>query len=226
MDVPDPPRPAAVTVVRVALERVAPGASEDLRLLERLGPGEIELIRTLGFAADRDRAVTARAAARLELGHRMGIHPRMVPLVGADAGDVRVTVAGTDLSISWSHSQDWVALAVAQGRPVGVDIERVPERLPVAALERIGLRSLEEFVAREAAGKVTGAGLTGDWPAAVTVRSLKAPEGYLAAAAAAGDDWTVDQVPLAAPEPPASASAVATGAWELEPLISARSLQR
>lgn len=215
-----------MTVVRVTLEPVAPGAAEDLRLLEWLGPGELELISTLGFAADRDRAVTARAAARMELGRRLGTHPRMVPLLGADARGVRATVAATDLTVSWSHSHDWVALAVAQGRAVGVDIERRPERLPVTALQRIGVQSLREFVAREAAGKVTGTGLGADWPAGVTARSLRAPDGYLAAVAALGDDWTVDQTPFDALEPPASASAVATGVWDVEPLMSARPLRR
>jgi hypothetical protein len=67
---------------------------------------------------------------------------------------------------------------------VGVDIERRPDIIPVKALRALGLESLEEFVAREAAGKVTGQGLGETWPAGVAVRPLLAPAGYVAAVAA------------------------------------------
>jgi len=201
-----------MSVVCVQLVPVFAGAAHDAVLVGRLGAGEWEAIRSLGFAADRDRAVTARATARLELGRRLGIQPGRVPLQASAAGGAPL-VAGTSLTVSWSHSGDWVALAVTEGRSVGVDIERLPASTPTIALRRIGVQSMQEFVDCEAIGKVLGQGLTTSRPPDVSVRPVEAPVGYVAAVAAPGDDWILD---LRAPEPapPFSASAGAIGAWD------------
>ncbi len=165
------------------------GAGTDRGLLELLTMAERETVLRLGFAADRDRAVTARAAARLELGRRLGVPPACVPLVRQAGG--KPFVDGLGLGVSWSHSGSWIALALAEDRAVGVDIERIPERVPIDALVRFGVTSLADFVAREAAGKVTGQGLVGDSPPGVRAQVLHAPAGYLAAVAAPGADWCV-----------------------------------
>jgi hypothetical protein len=222
MGVSGAPRSVPVTVVEVTLERVVAGAAQDPLVLEWLGPGDIEAIGRLGFPADRDRAATARALVRGELGRRLGVHPRSVPWVGGDGGGIRPEGLGAELMVSWSHSGGWVALAIARGRPVGVDIERVPKRLSITALKRIGVGSLEEFVAREAAGKVSGAGLGGAWAPGTSVRRLRSPDGYLAAVAAPGADWIVRQSLPDALNPPPSSWAVAPGVWALEPIMPAR----
>ena len=145
---------------------------------------EVERISTLGFAADRDRAVTARSAARRRLGERLGLAPRDVPLrTDRDLSNGRPVVAGTDLRVSWSHSGAWVALALADGLDVGVDVEELTGALDV---------DVEGLVAREAAGKAAGVGLFGTVPVGVEVRALPAPVGYVAAVAAVGADWTVE----------------------------------
>jgi len=213
-----------LTVVHVQLVPVVSGAAEDPLLVGRLGAGEWERIRLLGFAADRDRAVTARAAVRQELGHRLGVQPRLVPLTAPEATGGRPVVRGTTIGVSWAHSGDWVALALAGDRPVGVDIELVPVEVPLGALRRIGVSSLREFVAREAAGKVTGDGLCARWPSEASVRALEVPAGYLGAVAALGDDWTLDVQPWEPSEPPAFASAAATGLWDLTGIGSRRTV--
>jgi hypothetical protein len=213
-----------MTVVHVQLVPVVPGAADDPVLVGRLGAGERETIGSLGFAADRDRAVTARAAARLELGRWLGRQPRLVPLLSSDVTGGRPVIRGTNIQISWSHSGSWVALSLARGRPVGVDIELLPEPIPVGALRRIGLRSMEDFVAREAAGKVTGQGLTTTWPSGVSVRLFEAPAGYLGAAAALGEDWSLELRPAELRDPPASASATAIGLWDITGAGSRRML--
>jgi hypothetical protein len=177
-----------VTVVDVWLVPVVAGAANDPALCSLLGAGERDAVASLGFAADRDRAVTARAAARRELGHRLGVHPRHVPLVIRG----RAVVAGADVGVSWSHSGTWVALALAADRAVGIDIEAVPRLVPYEALALMGARSVEDFVAAEAAGKATGRGLVSPTSADLRVCRLSAPAGYLAAVAAPGDDWSVD----------------------------------
>jgi len=203
-----------VTVVDVHVVPVVSGAAEDPVLARTLASEEWNAAMLLGFAADRDRAVTARAAARLELGRRLGVHPRVVPLLGPEVTGGRPVVAGTGLELSWSHSGTWVALAIATGRAVGVDIEELPDQVPVRALATVGLSSLEEFVAREAAGKATGSGLCGSLPSNVCARPFDAPVGYLGAVAAPGNDWSIELKPFEPGEPPAVASAVAPGVWD------------
>ncbi|MEO6121990.1 MAG: hypothetical protein ABIW46_09050 [Acidimicrobiales bacterium] len=177
---------AMSSVVEVWLVAVTPGAAADPSVLAQLGPGEVEDLSSLGFAADRDRAVCARVAARVELGRRLGLDPAAVPLLTRSGRPP--AVAGHDVGVSWSHSGAWVALAVGQGRAVGVDIEQVPAQpVPPDALAAVGAGSLEEFVALEAAGKAAGRGLAGEWPEGVTARPLRAPPGYVAAVAAYGD---------------------------------------
>jgi hypothetical protein len=204
-----------VTVIDVRLVPVVRGAADDPVLIGCLGVGEWEAIHSLGFAADRDRAVTARAAARLELGSRLGVHPRFVPLIPDETTGGRPVVRGANVGISWSHSGNWVALALARGRSVGVDIEAVPERVPVKALMRIGLGSIQDFVAREAAAKATGVGWSDSWPSGVRVRPFTAPTGYLGAVAAPGRDWSVSLLPPELDDLPAEASARAVGVWEM-----------
>jgi hypothetical protein len=107
-------------------------------------------------------------------------------------GDENRWIADTDLTVSWSHSGDWIALAIADGLPVGIDIEKVPDQLDLAALAEIGVASLEEFVALEAASKATKCVYAPSWPPDITVRRLAAPQRYVAAVAAPGDEWIVE----------------------------------
>jgi len=202
-----------VNVVEVQLVPVVAGAAEDSRLLARLSDRDRESVRFLGFAADRDRAVTARAAARLELGRRLGMRPQAVPLLLADGTCGRPVVQGSRIGVSWAHSGAWVALAFARDRPVGVDLEQIPDRVQLGALAAVGVHSLEEFVAHEAVGKATGEELATRLPADVQARPFEAPEGYLGAVAAFGD-WRLRLVP-SPPTPPARASAAAIGLWDL-----------
>lgn len=170
--------------IDVAFVRVEPGAATDPATMADLAPAEYELVYRLGMAADRDRRATAHAAARRELGRRLGVHPSRVPLAMSPAG--QPVVGRTGVGVSWSHSGRWVALAITQNGAVGVDIERRPGETPVRALRMLGLASIEEFVAREAAGKAAGKGLGEPCPAGVVVEPLCAPAGYVAAVATLG----------------------------------------
>jgi hypothetical protein len=203
-----------VTVVDVQLVPVVAGAAQDPATLAQLSRADREDACQLGFAADRDRAVTARAAARLELGRRLGLRPPAVPLLVAEETRGRPVVLGSRLGVSWAHSGAWVALAFARDCDVGVDLEQIPERLPLRALAAVGACSLEEFVALEAVGKVTGEGLGARRHAGAEARPFEAPEGYVGAVAASGDDWSLRVVPPWS-TPPARASAAAIGLWDL-----------
>ena len=204
-----------MSTIEVLLVRVVPGAADDPRTVELVGAPERDAIRSLGFSADRDRAVTARAAARLELGRRLGTRPTLVPLITPERSGGRPFVQGSSIGISWSHSGEWVALALAVDRPVGIDIELVPKPLPVKALAWIGAESLWDFVAREAAGKASGCGLAGQCSSDVRVRRFETPTDYLGAVAAPGDDWSLRAVPWARADLPPAASATAIGLWDV-----------
>ena len=177
-----------MSVIDVWLVPVEVGAAGDAAKVAMLGTEERSRIASLGFAADRDRAVTARVAARHAVGRRLGLTPDRVPLTGGGIPAVQ----GVTINVSWSHSGAWVALAISDERPVGIDIEEVLALLPTRALAGIGVASLEEFVALEAASKATACRYGGRWPPGVHARRLCAPTGYLAAVAAAGDDWTAE----------------------------------
>jgi hypothetical protein len=176
--------------IDVSFVPVEHGAAAEPLTIADLAPAEVDHIEQLGMPADRDRAATARVAARLELARRLGVHPRRVPLAVAWPSG-KPYVEGSSIGLSWSHSGSWVALALADEGSVGVDIEYRPIEVPTRALALLGLASMEEFVAREAVGKVTGQGLAGPWPAGVTVQPLSAPAGYLAAVAAPSGPLTI-----------------------------------
>ena len=103
-------------------------------------------------------------------------------------------MSGWDGAVSWSHSGGWIALAISDDRGVGIDIEQIPEPVPIRALARIGVSSIAEFVALEAASKATACVFGGRWPSGVEIRRLAAPEGYCAAVAAPGMGWRLSLV--------------------------------
>ena len=86
----------------------------------------------LRLAADRQRLTAAWAVARLLLGAATGVAPdrleidRTCPGCGAAHGKPWLPAA-PDLHLSVAHSGGCVAVAVAAGSPVGVDVEAVVE---------------------------------------------------------------------------------------------------
>jgi 4'-phosphopantetheinyl transferase len=84
----------------------------------------------LHLPADRQRLTAAWAVARLVLGAAAGVPPdrlevdRTCPGCGAQHGKPRLPTA-PDLHFSLAHSGSAVAVAVARGTPVGVDVESV-----------------------------------------------------------------------------------------------------
>lgn len=160
---------------------------------------EEERVRNARFRlqADRDRHLLGRALARLALAERAGCPPEEVTFdlrclscedkvrTGAGAGDDSphgkpVPAGGAKgWEISVSHSGDWVALALAEGTPVGVDVEEVSQARDLNGLvaytladtERLAWDALPEsgrveaffgyWARKEALLKATGLGLSG-----------------------------------------------------------------
>lgn len=142
-------------------------------------PAEVDQSNRLRRATDRAAYRSAHLLFRLMAARRLGLEPR-------DAGDLRFTrtcrscggphgkpqIAGAELSLS--RSGDMVAVASAPASsPIGVDVERIPNEVfagfdeyvlsPTEAAPSGGdavRKRLELWVAKEAALKTTGAGLS------------------------------------------------------------------
>ncbi|WP_116248410.1 4'-phosphopantetheinyl transferase superfamily protein [Nocardiopsis sp. FIRDI 009] len=165
-----------------------------LRLLD-----ERELARNTRFRhqADRDRHLLGRAMARLALAELVSCPPEKVTFdlvcrsceekerTGADPGgrDPHGKPVPSGPARGWevsvSHSGEWVALAVAEGVPVGVDVERVSAARDLDGLVGYTLADTERSVwdalppqertgaffgywaRKEALLKATGLGLSG-----------------------------------------------------------------
>jgi 4'-phosphopantetheinyl transferase len=111
-----------------------------------LAPADLVRRARLARAADRHRLTAAAVTARVVLAAMVGERPtalaidRTCPRCGGQHGKPRLT--GTpDLHFSVSHSGSAVAVAVAWGQPVGVDVEGIGALRP-AELDRVLLATL------------------------------------------------------------------------------------
>jgi 4'-phosphopantetheinyl transferase len=92
---------------------------------------EVERGRYAGYRreADKLRFLTGRALIRGVVSAELGIAPGDVVLDSScfDCGKPhgKPKIVGSTLEVSISHSGDWVALAMTEGAPVGVDVEEV-----------------------------------------------------------------------------------------------------
>lgn len=92
---------------------------------------EVERGRHAGYRreADKQRFLTGRALIRGVVAAELGIAPAEVVLDSScfDCGKPhgKPRVVGSTLEVSISHSGDWVALAMTDGAPVGIDVEEV-----------------------------------------------------------------------------------------------------
>jgi 4'-phosphopantetheinyl transferase len=103
------------------LDLSAAEAETDRRLLD--GPEQARAER-FRFPADRSRWIAARAGLRRVLGHYLDRAPAALRFEPGRYGKPQVT--GADgLRFSLSHAGGRAALALASGRPAGVDIEPI-----------------------------------------------------------------------------------------------------
>lgn len=129
-------------------------AQSDPALLDLLDDAERARHGRFRRAADRDRYAVAHALARLVLAEAAGCGPAEVAFVlecphcdGTEDrephGKPRPAGPAAGLELSISHSGDRVAVALARGVPVGVDVEEVSERRDVAGLAEMVLAPAE-----------------------------------------------------------------------------------
>ncbi|MER6099380.1 4'-phosphopantetheinyl transferase superfamily protein [Streptomyces sp. NPDC001728] len=132
-------REAQVVDCHVWLSRVPENPTLRFELLD-----EAERARCSRFLNGRDLAlfVTGRALAKTAVGQLAGVAPEEVflralcPDCGGPHGKPWVEGEAAGWELSLSHSRDMVAVAVAHGHPVGVDVEYfVPPALPGVPVE-------------------------------------------------------------------------------------------
>jgi 4'-phosphopantetheinyl transferase len=116
---------AALDVDAAALQRLRAFLAED----------ELARAARYRFALPRRRFVVARGILRLLLGRYLGISPEEVRFSYTPRGKPALSVPEHAwLHFNLAHSEDWALYAVARGRAVGVDIERV---YPIKGRDRL-----------------------------------------------------------------------------------------
>jgi 4'-phosphopantetheinyl transferase len=192
----DDPQPAApaLAVWQVDLDAGHEGV---------LSRDERERARRYADAEHGRRWAAARAALRVLLGERLGLEPEAVTFAHGPHG--KPEVAGAALRFNLSHAGGVALIALADGREVGVDVERTDRRShavqrALTAGERAALGAgdrhlelLRVWCRKEALAKASGRGL--GWaperfdtsaPGAYALADLDPGEGYVAALAVAG----------------------------------------
>lgn len=127
--------------------------------------------------ADRARCRASRASLRVVLAKYLGEDPRALSIRAGITGKPLLDNADSSIQFNVSHAGDLALIAVARGRRVGVDVERVREVADIDAIldgffseqETAWLRSRENdertraffllWTRREAAAKALGTGL-------------------------------------------------------------------
>ncbi len=157
------------------------------------------------FTEDRYRWIRARSSLREILGNCSGLPATELQFSLGPHGKPAL-VGDTGIEFSLSHSGSWAMVAVTRGTPVGIDIERIRDKVNMLALlHRLGDRGpdvstgshqtdlFRAWTRREAMTKAVGGALldapTGDF----RVADLDAPSGYAAAVALVGCDPKVRQ---------------------------------
>jgi 4'-phosphopantetheinyl transferase len=178
---PEVPRDYAVSPrdVHVWMRRLGATSDHLQAMMEILPPEERQRAGRFHFHADRERHMVGRALSRILLGRLLDIRPEEIQFRDSEAGKPSLIAAQNtaDYQFNVSHSGELVLVAVAAGRAIGVDVERIRDDMELDAIaarffsqrERADLASVSPdqrcgaFFAcwsrKEAFIKATGAGL-------------------------------------------------------------------
>ena len=160
------------------------------------------------FDSDRDRFIASHGAMRMVLARYVASDPSALQFQTGRNGKPTLVQTFTDVRFNLSHSGDLALIAVARGREVGVDVERVQKDvvfeqiadhyfepneawdLRIAPPDERVMRFFDLWTRKEACLKAEGTGLD-SWPRPdrFGVRNLSPASGYAGAVASEGDDW-------------------------------------
>jgi 4'-phosphopantetheinyl transferase len=99
------------------------------------------------------RFIVCRATLRLVLAKRLGRQPETIHFRYSAAGKPELTdLEANQVHFNVTHSGDWAKIAICEGLPVGIDVERIRPDFATMAIaerffsiaERIALRSVPE----------------------------------------------------------------------------------
>lgn len=96
-----------------------------VRLKRVLSPSEQERADKFRFEVDRRRSVIGRGYLRLLLGQILCIPPKSLEFKCDEFGKPHLTASGPTPEFNLSHSGNLILIAIAWGRAVGVDIEKL-----------------------------------------------------------------------------------------------------
>jgi 4'-phosphopantetheinyl transferase len=158
-----------------------------------LSTPEIERAARFRFDNDRERWSRARSALRNVLARYTQTEPLSVEFVIGEHGKPALPHPVVHFNIS--HSGYWALIAVSREAPVGVDVERMRERVDIhALLRRLGEENLPDsreacyarWAHREAKTKAAGGLLLTPPPADIYSEEVEVETGYAAAVALQG----------------------------------------
>lgn len=113
-------------VVDVYTIRLEAEAARLDQLYEMLSPEERERARRFHFPEHRRQSILCRGTLRETLARYLDVDPGAIAFAYNRYG--KPYVRGAEIRFNLSHSGGWAMLAVARGREVGIDIERIHPR--------------------------------------------------------------------------------------------------
>jgi 4'-phosphopantetheinyl transferase len=104
------------------------------RLEQCLSADERDKMQRFRFAKDRRRYLIGRGLLRSLLGRYLDLAPQDLRFETAAAGKPHLTSSQRRLQFNVAHSGEYVLIAVADGRAVGIDVEEVRDDFDVGQL--------------------------------------------------------------------------------------------
>lgn len=159
-----------------------------------LSEDEAARARRFRFEKDRVSWTRARSSLRMILSRYAGEDPGNLGFAYGKHGKPAL-LPFTDVQFNLSHAGDWAVVAVTHSVPVGVDIERIRDKVDMASLlQRLGETDLpsslpdlyHRWTRREAKTKAAGVALFDQPPDNICAIDVNAPAGYAASVALVG----------------------------------------
>ena len=137
----------ALSPERIEVYLLSPEAVTDQtagRLAAVLDDGELDRCQKLAFAADRHSFLVSHGLVRFALSRHADVAPGAWRFQTNRFGrpEIADPAHANRLRFNLSHTIGLIAVAVARGRDVGVDVENTTRELPIEAAEKI-LSSVE-----------------------------------------------------------------------------------
>lgn len=110
-----------------------PPALDEAALVSVISANEAQRADRFRHDGARLLFLAGRYLLRTELGRRLDLPARSVPIVLDDWGKPRAAMAGAP-SFNISHTEDLVAIGFADEQAIGIDVERLDRAVDIAAL--------------------------------------------------------------------------------------------